>query len=99
MSQSAPQHLGLERQLDEMGRVTPSGLKMRGMDRSAFVDVHGRVQSMVCSLHEHSHVFFLLGQVQAFHQNRKEIPASFNPPPPRPKSCRENPEVNMDLFL
>lgn len=77
MSQSAPQHLGLERQLDEMGRVTPSGLKMRGMGRSAFVDVHGGVQSMVCSLHEHSHDFIFVGAGSSFSPKQERNPCQF----------------------
>lgn len=81
MSQSALQHLGLERQLDEMGRVTPSGLKMRGMDRTAFVDVHGGVQSMVCSLHEHSHDFFCRGRFKLFTKIGKKSLPVLTPPP------------------
>ena len=41
------QHLGLEQQLGEMGRVTQSGFKMRGMIQSAYIDIFGSVQ-LVC---------------------------------------------------
>lgn len=46
------QHLGLEQQLGEMGRVTHSGFKMRGMIKSASIDIFGGVQLMVCLLYE-----------------------------------------------
>lgn len=46
------QHLGLEQQLGEMGRVTQSGFKMRGMIQSAYIDILGGVQLVVWLLYE-----------------------------------------------